>query len=286
MLQTTWLWLKHSDSGRYQQTLVHYFTILFIYSLLWKPWYFILSILIYFSWKIFQDYVSIQYILPYLLPRPSSTRTQTSIETCAPEAATLQRSWDSLSHHAESGILWILASQPKPVCLVTRSPSAISEYALDRSHLAATDAPVSDTSSSVFAAHTTSHVTSNHYHFRHHHLHHSPPHLTLSLHPSPILRQPIPRPHHTTPNNHTAHQAQLPLRQRGSPTTNTTTAIRYMGIHCFAKFNPPPGAEYAMFTAWILSFSQLPYCFGKAKRSLRWDCSARVVTWDSFPQGI
>ena len=122
-------------------------------------------ILIYFSCKIFRDYVSIQYILPYLLPRPSSTRTQTNIETCALEAATLQRSWDSLSHHAESGILWILASQPKPVCLVARSHTAISEHALDRSHLAATDAPVSDTSSSAFAAHTTSHVTSNHYHF-------------------------------------------------------------------------------------------------------------------------
>ena len=126
-----------------------------------RPWYTILlylftvsfgnlhtlysCILIYFSWKIFRDYVSIQYILPYLLPRPSSTRTQTSIETCALEAATLQRSWDSLSHHAESGILWILASQPKPVCLVARSHTAISEHALD-SHLAATDAPVSDTS--------------------------------------------------------------------------------------------------------------------------------------------
>ena len=100
-----------------------------------------------------------------MLPRPSSTRTQTSIEPCALEAATLRCRWDSLSRYAESGILWILASQPKPVCLVTRSPTAISKHALERSYIAATDAPGSDTSNSAFAAHTTGHGTSNHYHF-------------------------------------------------------------------------------------------------------------------------
>ena len=112
-----------------------------------------------------------------------------------------------------------------------------------------------------------------------------PPNPVTSSFPNPPPAYSPTTPHHTK-QYHTAHQAQLPLRQRGSPTTNTTTAILYMGIHCFAKFNPPPGAEHAMFTVWILSFSQLPSCFGKAKRSLRWDCSARVVTWDSFPQGI
>ena len=104
---------------------------------------------------------------------------------------------------------------------------------------------------------------------RHRHLQHCPPHQPLSLPPSPLRRQLIPQPHRTTPNNHPAHQAHLPCRQPGSPTTNTTTAILYMGTHCFAKFNQPPGAEHATFMAWILFFSQLPSCFGKAKRSLR-----------------
>ena len=111
-----------------------------------------------------------------------------------------------------------------------------------------------------------------HHHHRHHHLPHSPPLPLLSHHPSPILRQPTPRPHHTPQTHHTAHQAQHPLRQRGSPTANTTTATLYMATHCSARSNPPPGAGHAMFTVWILSFYQLPSCSAKAKRSMRWDC--------------
>ena len=91
-----------------------------------------------------------------------------------------------------------------------------------------------------------------HHHLRHHHLHLSPHQPTLSRHLSLLLRQPIPRPQHTPPTNHTAHQAQHPLRQRGSPTANTTTATLYMATHCSARFNPPPGAGHAMFKVWPL----------------------------------
>ena len=149
-----------------------------------------------------------------MLPRPSSTRTQTSIETCALEAATLQCRWDSLSHYAESGILWILASQPKPVCLVTRSPTAISKHALERSYLAATDAPVSDTSSSAFAAHTTGHVTSNHYHF---HSTTTPATTTsITLPPQPTLSRPpsLQPPQIKAQQLHQIHQLQAQLAKQ------------------------------------------------------------------------
>ena len=55
-----------------------------------------------------------------------------------------------------------MATQSKPVCLVSRSSSAISKHAPDWSYLAATDAPASDTSATsttALATHTTHFAT-------------------------------------------------------------------------------------------------------------------------------